>query len=200
VPLNEGLAGYVLAALALSGSPGPANLALAAACAAFGFGRSLRLSAGIVVGVLAVMLLSASGLVGLILAQPALGPAVKIAAAAYMLWLAFVIAAAPPLGLGGPAGRPPSFGAGLFLAFGNPKAYAAMSALSTGFTLAAGRPALDLTLKLLVLFAVLCVVGVSWLLLGAAMTRYIRRPWAGRAVNIAFAILLVASVAFAFLD
>ena len=157
--MNEGLAGYVLAALALTGSPGPANLALAAAGAAFGFGRSLRLSAGIVVGVLAVMLLSASGLVGLILAQPALGPAVKIAAAAYMLWLAFVIATSPPLGLGGPAGRPPSFGAGLFLAFGNPKAYAAMSALSTGFTLAAGRPALDLALKLLVLFVILCVVG-----------------------------------------
>jgi threonine/homoserine/homoserine lactone efflux protein len=197
--LDEGLTGYALASLALTGSPGPANFGMAAAGAAFGFGRSLRLAAGIMIGVLAVMLLAASGLTGLILAQPMLGPAVKVLAALYMLWLAFQIATSPPLAQGGPAGRAPSFGAGLFLAFGNPKAYAAMSALATGFTLAAGQPGVDLALKLAVLFVILCAVDAAWLLLGTAMTRFIRSPAAGRAVNIAFAVLLVASVALAFL-
>jgi threonine/homoserine/homoserine lactone efflux protein len=197
--VDEGLTGYVLASLALTGSPGPANFGMAAAGAAFGFGRSLRLAAGIMIGVLAVMLFAASGLTGLILAQPMLGPAVKILAAIYMLWLAYQIATAPPLVQGGPAGRPPSFGAGLFLAFGNPKAYAAMSALATGFTLAAGQPAIDLTLKLAVLFVVLCVVGAAWLLLGTAITRFIRSPAAGRTINVIFAVLLIASAALAFL-
>lgn len=198
--LEEGLTGYVLASLALTGSPGPANFGMAAAGAAFGFGRSLRLVAGIVIGVLAVMLLAASGLTGLILAQPMLGPAVKVLAAMYMLWLAFQIATSPPLVQGGPAGRAPSFGAGLFLAFGNPKAYAAMSALATGFTLATGQPTVDLTLKLAVLFVILCLVALAWLLLGAAMTRFVRRPAAGRAVNVTFAVLLIASAALAFLN
>ena len=197
--LDEGLTGYVLASLALTGSPGPANFGMAAAGAAFGFGRSLRLAAGILIGVLAVMLLAASGLTGLILAQPMLGPAVKVLAALYMLWLAYQIATSPPLAQGGAAGKPPSFGAGLFLAFGNPKAYAAMSALATGFTLAVGQPGVDLTLKLAVLFVILCLVDAVWLLLGTAMTRFIRSPAAGRAVNIAFAVLLVASAALAFL-
>lgn len=196
--LSEGLPGFVLAGLALTGSPGPANFGLAAAGAAFGLRRSMVLSAGIIIGVLAVMLMTATGVTGVILAQPALGPAVQIAAVAYMLWLAWKIATAPPLAGDKPPGRPPSFGAGLFLGIGNPKSYAAMSALSSGFVLAS-QPQLDIALKLVVLLAMLIVVAVAWLLLGAALTRWFRDPATSRAINIAFAILLVASVAFAFL-
>src|SRR5262249_37978363 len=112
---------------------------------------------------------------------------------------AYRIATAPPLAQAGGAGKPPSFGAGLFLAFGNPKAYAAMSALATGFTLAVGQPGLGLALQLAVLFVILWLVDAGLLLLGTAMTRFIRSPAAGRAVNIAFAVLLVASAALAFL-
>jgi threonine/homoserine/homoserine lactone efflux protein len=196
--LSEGLPGFILAGLALTGSPGPANFGLAASGAAFGLRRSAVLSAGIIIGVLAVMLMTATGVTGLILAQPALGPAVQILAIAYMLWLAWKIATAPPLTSGGGDGRPPSFGAGLFLGVGNPKSYAAMSALYSGFMLAA-RPELDIALKLLVLLVMLCGVAVAWLLLGAALTRWFRDPAMSRRINIAFAVLLVASVAFAFL-
>jgi threonine/homoserine/homoserine lactone efflux protein len=45
----------------------------------------------------------------------------------------------------------------------------------------------------------MCGVGVAWLLLGAALTRRFRDPATSRKMNIAFAVLLVASVAFAFL-
>ena len=196
--LTEGLPGFVLAGLALAGSPGPANFGLAAAGAAFGLRRSAVLSAGIIVGVLAVMLMTATGVTGLILAQPALGPAAQILAIAYMLWLAWKIATAPPLTSGGEAGRPPSFGVGLFLGVGNPKSYAAMSALYSGFALAV-EPQLDIALKLIVLLAMLVVVAVAWLLLGAVLTRWFRDPAMSRTINIAFAVLLVASVAFAFL-
>jgi threonine/homoserine/homoserine lactone efflux protein len=196
--LSEGLPGFIFAGLALTGSPGPANFGLAAAGAAFGLRRSLVLSAGIIVGVLAVMLLTATGVTGVILAQPALGPAIRILAVAYMLWLAWAIATAPPLTAGREAGRPPSFGAGLFLGVGNPKSYAAMSALYSGFALAE-HAELDIALKLTVLLIMLCGVAVAWLLLGAVLTRWFRDPATSRAINIAFAVLLVVSVAFAFL-
>lgn len=196
--LSDGLSGFVLAGLALTGSPGPANFGMAAAGAAFGWRRGLRLAAGIMVGVVAVMLLTASGITGLILAQPALGPAVQVLAAAYMAYLAWRIATAPPLTGGAEEGRPPSFAAGLFLGVGNPKSYAAMSALYSGFVLAQ-PPALDIALKLVVLLLMLCVVAATWLSLGAALTRWFRDPAASRRINIAFAVLLVASVVFAFL-
>ena len=94
----EDLASFVLAGFALTGSPGPATLGLAAAGAAFGVRRNLPLMIGAVAGVVAVMLVTASGLTSLVLAQPMLGPAVTALAAGYMIYLAYRIATAPPPG------------------------------------------------------------------------------------------------------
>jgi len=197
VLLSQDLPGFVLAGIALTGSPGPANLGLAAAGAAFGVRRSAALSAGIVAGVLAVLLVTATGLAGLVLAQPVLGPAVRLLAVGYMVYLASAIAAAPPLaGDEGPRRRP-SFAAGLVLGVGNPKAYAAMAALFSGFLLV-DRPALDVAVKALILTAIVATVNLAWLLLGSALTRFFREPATNRAVNILFAVLLLASVAVAF--
>jgi threonine/homoserine/homoserine lactone efflux protein len=194
---TEDLPGFIFAAFALTGSPGPANMALAAAGAAFGLRRSVKLAAGIVIGVLAVLLVTASGLAGLILAQPTIGPIVKILGAAYMAYLAWAIATAPPLADNAQATRAPSIGAGLFLGIGNPKAYAAMAALVSGFVLAAGQPVLDVTFKALILLMIIAIVNVAWLLLGAALTRVFRDPRMNRVINVIFAVLLVVSVAFA---
>jgi threonine/homoserine/homoserine lactone efflux protein len=160
--------------------------------------RSLLLSAGIIAGVFAVMLLTASGLAAAALAQPALGPILKTAAVLYMLWLAWRIATAPPLSADAPRRAPPSFGTGLFLGAGNPKSYAAMAALFSGFALAPVDPLLNAALKMLVIVALMVGVNLLWLLLGAALTRAFRDPAMNRAINIVFALLLLASVAFAF--
>lgn len=194
----ENAPSFVLAGIALTGSPGPATLGLAAAGAAFGFRRSLPLFAGILVGVLVVMLATAAGLTGLVLAQPGLGPAVTILAVGYMLYLAYRIATAPLPAQSSGTDRPPGFVAGLFLGFGNPKAYAAMAALYSGFVLVPGRPVADAAAKTVVLVAIMLVVDWLWLLLGSALTSIFCQPVAGRAINVLFAVLLVASVALAF--
>lgn len=196
MPLTDALLGFVLAGLALTGSPGPANLALAATGAAFGVRRGLLLSAGIIAGVFAVMLLTASGLAAAVLAQPGLGPILKAAAALYMVWLAWRIATAPPLSADAPRRAPPSFGTGLFLGAGNPKSYAAMAALFSGFVLAPADPLLNAVFKMFVIVVLMVGVNLLWLLLGAALTRAFRDPAANRAINVVFALLLLASVAF----
>jgi len=76
----EGLSGFLLAGLALAGSPGPATLSLAAAGAAFGARRTAAYLAGIVVGMVGVMAITASGVVGLLLALPGVTPVVTLAA------------------------------------------------------------------------------------------------------------------------
>jgi threonine/homoserine/homoserine lactone efflux protein len=195
--LAENLGAFVIAAFALTGSPGPATLGLSAAAAAFGLRRSLMLMSGIIVGVLAVFAVAAAGLTGLILAQPLLGPLVKGASVLYMLWLAWSIATARPLA-DGASGDAPSFWGGMFLGVGNPKAYAAMVALSSGFVLAA-QPTADALLKASVLLAVMIVVDFAWLLAGSALARTMRDPAWSRAINIAFAVALLASVAVGFL-
>jgi threonine/homoserine/homoserine lactone efflux protein len=194
----EDLPSFVLAGIALTGSPGPATLGLAAAGAAFGVRRSLGLLTGILVGVLIVMMVTATGLTGLILAQPGLGPIVSALAAGYMLYLAYRIGVAPLPSESSGSGRPPGFVPGLFLGFGNPKAYAAMAALFSGFVLVRDRPVADVAAKTAILVAIMVVVDWVWLLVGSALTRSFRRPALGRAINIAFAVLLVASVGLAF--
>lgn len=193
----EDISSFVLAAIALTGSPGPATLGLAAAGAAFGIRRSLALFAGILVGVLVVMLATATGLTGLILAQPGLGTTVSVLAMGYMLYLAYRIATAGPVE-DSAAGKPPGFVPGLFLGFGNPKAYAAMAALFSGFVLVRDRLLADAAAKVVILLAVMIVVDWGWLLLGSALTGALRRPRLARAINITFAVLLVAAVALAF--
>jgi threonine/homoserine/homoserine lactone efflux protein len=78
----DALPGFLLAGLALAGSPGPATLSLAAAGAAFGARRVTAYLAGIVVGMVGVMAITASGVVALLLAMPGVAPVVTIAAAA----------------------------------------------------------------------------------------------------------------------
>ncbi len=187
----------MLAGFALTGSPGPAVLSLAAAGAAFGVRRGLPLVAGIIAGVLAVLLVTAAGLAGLILAQPVIGPGVRLLAVGYMIYLAWAIATAPPLGSDAGSERRPSFLAGIFLGVGNPKAYAAMAALFSGFVLSE-RAGIDVALKVAVLIAIMAIGNLAWLLLGSGLTRFFRDPATSRAVNVAFAVLLLASVAFAF--
>ena len=92
----EGLLGFVLAGFALAGSPGPATLSLAATGAAFSARRGLGYMIGIDLGMVGVMAITASGVVGLLLALPGATPVVTVMAGAYFLYLAFRIAAAPP--------------------------------------------------------------------------------------------------------
>lgn len=193
----EGMFGFVLAALALAGSPGPATLSLAATGAAFGARRGLSYMGGIIIGMLGVMAVVAAGVMSVILAVPGATPVVAVAAAAYFIYLAMRIAMAPPLAERLDENRRPTFTAGILLSLINPKGYAAMAALFSGFVLIHERPALDAVLKATVLLAVIVAVNVAWLYAGAALTRLFRDPRSNRIVNVTFAVLLVASVALA---
>ena len=193
----DGLPAFLLAAVALAGSPGPATLSLTATGAAFGARRGAAYLAGIVIGMVAVMAIVASGLVGLLLAVPGATPVVSVLAAAYFLYLAWRIATAPPLAADTAQRRTPTFAGGLLLSLINPKGYAAMAALFSGFVLVQERLALDVVVKMAVLVLIITAVNVAWLLAGAALTRFFRDPRTNRAINVAFAVLLVASVALA---
>jgi threonine/homoserine/homoserine lactone efflux protein len=190
----DGFVGFVLAGVALAGSPGPATLSLAAAGAAFGAARGLPYMAGIVTGMVAVMTITASGVTGVLLAVPGAAPVVVALAALYFLYLAIRIATAPPLAASAERRRP-SCAAGFLLSLVNPKGYAAMAALFSGFVLIRDRLALDAAVKIGVLLLIITAVNLVWLFAGAALTRAFHEPRLNRAINVGFALLLVASLA-----
>lgn len=187
-----------LAALPLMGSPGPATLSTAAVGASFGWRRGLPWLAGIVAGTAVVLLLIASGVTAAILAVPALKTAITLLAAGYILWLAWRIATAPPLSTD-TAARAPAFPGAFLLAVANPKAFAAIGAVYAGHQVVPGDLALDAAAKIAALVPVILLVNAIWLLSGTLLASALRDPQKSRIANVAFAVLLVASVVLAVL-
>lgn len=194
---------FLLAALALTGSPGPNTLSMAAVGASFGRLRGLEYMAGLNLGMVAVIALVGTGFAGIVLAVPGIAPVVTGLAAAYFLYLAYRIATAPPLNqtsevnTNGNATNAPRWYEGFGLSLVNPKAYAAMAALFSGHVLVESSQLTDSLWKAGLLILTICVVNTAWLFAGAAMTSALQNPRTSRIVNIAFAILLLLSVAYA---
>ncbi|MCP4319850.1 MAG: LysE family translocator [Hyphomicrobiales bacterium] len=188
-----------IAAFPLMGSPGPATLSLAAIGAAFGARSGLSYLAGIVAGTTVVLVMIATGVTGLILAQPVLVNVITVLAAAYILYLAYRIATAPVMAEHLAESRPPVFYNGFILAIANPKAFAAIGAVYSVYGLVPSNIMLDAIARIGALFFVIVVVNSCWLFFGSAFSSLLQHPVAGRIANITFAVLLVVSVALAVL-
>ncbi|MDA1090051.1 MAG: LysE family translocator [Proteobacteria bacterium] len=193
----EGLFGFILAGFALLASPGPASLSLAAVGAAFGARSGLSYLAGIMVGVFIVMGIIATGVMGVMLALPGAAPILTTLAAIYIFFLAYRIATAPPLTETTNNVRKPSFIGGMFLNLVNPKAYAVLAALFSGFVLMEGPLYVDAAFKIIILLMIVGASNTAWLFVGAALNKFSQDPGVNRAINVTFAILLIASVGFA---
>lgn len=191
----DALMALILAGLVLAGSPGPNTMSLAAAGAAFGARRSIAYMIGLAIGMLAVMIIVASGVIAMLLAVPGMAPVATIAALLYFVYLAWKIATAPPLSEAGPERPAPSLTDGLLLSLVNPKGYAAMLALFASHTLIAASLANDVALKIAITMVIILFVNVVWLNVGAGLARFFRGARASRIINITFAVLLLASAA-----
>src|SRR5262245_44652370 len=188
------LLSLILTAAVVMGSPGPSTMSVTAVGAAFGWRRSLAYTGGLILGTTAVLVAVASGLFTVLLSVPHAAPVLIAGSALYMLYLAWRIAIAPPLGDKQAPAAAPGASAGFLLAIANPKAYVAIAAVLAGSTLAAS-PMTDALAKLLVLTLMIVLIHFGWLLAGASFARVLRDPVRSRIANIVFALALVASVA-----
>ncbi|WP_370677512.1 LysE family translocator [Pleomorphomonas sp. PLEO] len=190
---------FLMTSLALVASPGPNTLSLTAIGAAFGTRRGVPYMIGLDLGMVVVVALVGSGLWAVMLSYPGVGPVVTVAASLYLIYLAFKIATAPPLGATAVPGRAPGLSAGVTLSLTNPKAYVSVAAVVSRYTLMPGQPVADELLKGALFLALVVAVNVAWLAAGSLLGRIVTNPRVGRAVNLTFAAVLVVSVAAAFL-
>jgi threonine/homoserine/homoserine lactone efflux protein len=192
------LPALLLTSLAVMGSPGPATISLTASGVAFGVRRSARYLAGIVAGTTVVLLAVAVGVTGALLAIPTVRPVLIAGAAAYILYLAYRIATAPPLRAGSDAAAAPSLAGGLLLGVANPKAWVAIAAVFVSVRLSADA-ALDAGLKASTLTAMIVVINAGWLLAGAWVAPVLHDPARSRRANVVLASALILSTAAALL-
>jgi threonine/homoserine/homoserine lactone efflux protein len=184
----------VLTSLAIMGSPGPATISLTAAGSAYGVRRSVGYLAGIIAGTTIVLVAVATGITATLLAIPALRSVLIGLSAAYLLWLAYRIATAPPLIR--QTARAPSLRGGTLLGVANPKAWVAIGAVFASARLESAA-ATDALAKVAILSGMIVLINGAWLLVGASVAPLLRQPRAARIVNVALAGALIAATALA---
>ena len=188
----------LFASLAIMGSPGPSTVSLVAVGSAYGVQRSLRYLVGLILGATIVLIAVATGLTAALMAVPAVGPVLVGISAAYILWLAYHIATAPPLAEQSAGFDVPSVAGGVLLGIANPKAWIAIAAVFGNARLAASATS-DGAAKVALLTAMIVVIHALWLVAGASMATLLRDPRRARSVNAALAAVLVVATAAAVL-
>jgi threonine/homoserine/homoserine lactone efflux protein len=180
-------------ALAGSITPGPNVLMVAAAAAGHGLRAIVPHMLGITAGFGAMILLVGLGAAGPLAANPALHAALRWVGAAWLLWLAWKIATAPPPGEG-PAQPPLGFLGAAMFQWVNPKAWMLTAAAITTFT----TPEAPLVPQVIAIAAVFFVVQIPCLLvwagIGTGARRLLRDDRALRRFNVAMGVLLALSV------
>jgi threonine/homoserine/homoserine lactone efflux protein len=190
------LPALLLTSLAIMGSPGPATISLTATGVAFGVRRSAPYLAGIIAGTIAVLVLVAAGVTGALLAVPGVRPLFLAVAAAYILYLAYHIATAPPLRAADRGTSAPSVGGGLLLGVANPKAWVAIAAVFVSARVATDT-VVDSGIKVGVLTVMVVAINATWLIAAAWVAPTLRDPVRSRRANVGLAAALVVSTAAA---
>jgi len=184
--------------LAIMGSPGPATISLMAAGSAYGVRRSLSYLVGIIVGTTIVLLAVATGITAALLGVPAIGSILIWISVAYILWLAYQIATAPPLLEPTAISSTYSVAGGTFLGIANPKAWVAIAAVFASGHLA-NDTTKDAAAKIAVLTGMIIVICAMWLIAGRSIAPLLRDPGRARIVNASVAVALVGATALAVL-
>ncbi|MFV3130414.1 LysE family translocator [Niveispirillum sp. KHB5.9] len=193
--------GFVLASVALLGSPGPAIAALVAVGRSCGAGHAVRYFLALQVGLALAAGFSVLGLVALLQAFPPLRLVMLVVSIAYLLALAWSIATARPSGGVGAAGNGEGawrLWGGFVLGIANPKAYLAFASLFGSFVLLDPAQGLgDGGLKWALVVLVMVAVDAAWLLAGRALGRVRMSPRAERALNMGMGAAILAACAAA---
>ncbi len=189
---HEQLLALAAFAFVTSITPGPNNLMLMASGANFGVRRTVPHMLGVALGFVFMAVLIGAGLAQAFAAAPQLYAVLKLASVAYLLFLSWKVATAPPPGDAARAGRPMSFLAAAAFQWVNPKAWA--MALTAVSVYAPSQTAGGIV-AVAVVFGLINLPSVgAWAVLGQGMRRVLTSPARMRAFNVLMAALLVGSL------
>lgn len=198
MPIDQIMAYLVFSAVA-AGTPGPANVLVAATGAQVGVLKGIPCLLGVAVGTGTLLGAVALGLGGLLVEQPRLLFAMKIGGATLLLWLAWKITTAPPShDVDSP--EPVGFGSAALLQWINPKSWiVAVSAAGTYLSPDTISPWAQAAIFAALFIAAAVPACGLWLVSGAAIRRMLQSELTRRAFNVGMGVLLAGSVVLVFL-
>jgi threonine/homoserine/homoserine lactone efflux protein len=200
---------FVLFAIVMFFTPGPNNIMLLSSGLTYGFRPTLPHMAGVTFGFAFMVGAVGIGLGEVFLVYPVLQSILKYAGAAYLVYLAIVVARADPAKVASVeasaeqadrGGRGPMtfWGAALFQWI-NAKGWVMVIGTITAYAAIAAFPwniAIQVSLSL-ILGTLSCT---AWTLFGTSLRPLLKSPRAVRAFNIVMALLLLASLYPVFMD
>jgi threonine/homoserine/homoserine lactone efflux protein len=194
------LIAFVVFAAVMFFTPGPNNIMVLSSGLTYGFRRTVPHIAGITIGFAFMVGAVGLGLGTVFIAYPVLQTILKYAGAAYLIYLAVVIALSKPVTPGQDNRRGPMtfWGAAMFQ-WVNVKGWVMVIGTITAYAGIASFPwniAIQVVLSLM-----LGAVSIStWTLAGSSLRSFMTSPRAVRAFNIVMAVLLLASLYPVFMD
>ncbi|PTX58048.1 threonine/homoserine/homoserine lactone efflux protein [Litoreibacter ponti] len=179
-------------------SPGPNVILLTASGARFGFRRTLPHVLGVAAGVGITSALTGFGVGAVLLSLPALTFALKIIAAAWILWMAWKLFRSTRGPQAEGRDRPFTFIEAVLFQWVNPKIWVIAMAASSGYAI--GLTPVQEALRLGTAFSgINLFVCLFWTFAGSLLTALLAEPRLWRAFMSVMALALAASAAMVFL-
>jgi threonine/homoserine/homoserine lactone efflux protein len=194
------LTAFVVFATVMFFTPGPNNIMVLSSGLTYGFRRTVPHIAGIAIGFAFMVGAVGLGFGTIFIAYPVLQTILKYAGAAYLIYLAAVIAMSEPVTPGQDNRRGPMtfWGAAMFQ-WVNVKGWVMVIGTITVYAGIARFP-WNIVMQV-VLSLLLGMMSTSiWTLSGSSLRAFMTSPRAVRAFNIAMAVLLLASLYPVFMD
>ncbi|MBZ8135239.1 LysE family translocator [Afifella sp. IM 167] len=190
---TEIVSALVVFALVASMTPGPNNLMLLASGVNFGFRRTIPHLLGILIGFAVLLTAVGLGVGALVERFPALHLALKVVGGAYLLYLAWKIAASRALHEESTGRGPLTFTEAALFQWVNPKAWMMGLAAMAAYT-DPEHYSLTLAIVVGVFFLVTIPSTTIWAGFGSALKDWLDHPVRLKWFNIAMAVALVASL------
>jgi len=194
------LIAFIVFASVMYFTPGPNNIIVLSSGLNYGFRPTIPAIAGITFGCAFMVAAVGLGFGTIFVAYPILQTILKYAGAAYLIYLAIVIAMSGPADTEGDGeGRPMTFlGAAMFqwvnvkgwvMAIGIITAYSAIASFSWNIAIQAA-----------LMFVMGALSSLTWTLFGSSLRSFLTSPTAVRVFNVLMALLLLASLYPVFMD
>ena len=193
------LLAFVVFAAVMYFTPGPNNVMLLSSGLTYGFRRTLPHITGIVVGMAFLIAAVGVGLGTVFLAYPVLQTILKYAGAAYLIYLAVVIAMSGPPKPGEASRKPMTFWGAAVFQWINVKGWVMVIGTITAYAAIAAFP-WNIVIQTVIVLVVGIPATVAWALFGSALRPILTSPLAVRAFNVVMAILLLASLIPVFME
>jgi threonine/homoserine/homoserine lactone efflux protein len=194
------LIAFVIFANVMAFTPGPNNILVLSSGLTFGLRPTLPHIAGIGIGVGFMVAAVGMGFGAIFVAYPVLQTVLKYAGAAYLIYLAVIIAMSAPSVPGKADGRRPmTFWAAVLFQWVNVKGWVMAIGCITAYGAIAGFP-WNIVIQSAVMLALGALSSLAWALAGSWLQPLLSSPRAVRAFNVSMAVLLLASLYPVFMD